>query len=201
MLCENCNKPSKDKRFCCLGCARSFSTKHKRKQINQKVSAKMKGRIISSEHKQCRIISKKIRRKIICQECGEHKTCSPSSKIKFCSVQCWKNNCNKNKTDFQIYREQCKFDFDVHNYKDKLNLEIVDLYGWYSPKNKRNNLSGVSKDHMFSVKDGFKLKILPYIMRHPANCELMPHPENQRKKSKSSITLEALIEKIKSWNT
>lgn len=37
MFCENCGLQSEEKRFCNIKCARSFSTKASRKQINEKV--------------------------------------------------------------------------------------------------------------------------------------------------------------------
>jgi hypothetical protein len=47
MICENCKSEHDGKyssgRFCCVKCARSFSTKNKRKEINLKVSKKLKG--------------------------------------------------------------------------------------------------------------------------------------------------------------
>jgi hypothetical protein len=46
MECENCNKNHNGEigsgRFCSITCARSFSTKHKRKEINDKVSKILK---------------------------------------------------------------------------------------------------------------------------------------------------------------
>lgn len=51
MLCENCNKEHNGSygsgRFCSKECAKSFSTKNKRKLINEKVSNSLKGRIVS----------------------------------------------------------------------------------------------------------------------------------------------------------
>lgn len=48
MICENCNniinKIYGSGRFCSKKCARSFSTKSKRKEINEKVSKKLKGK-------------------------------------------------------------------------------------------------------------------------------------------------------------
>ena len=46
-ICENCNKEHNGTygsgRFCCSKCARSYSTKNKRQEINQKVSKALKG--------------------------------------------------------------------------------------------------------------------------------------------------------------
>lgn len=51
--CENCNIKMTHKyasgRFCNLKCARAFSTKNKRKEINAKVSKKLLGRSTSDE--------------------------------------------------------------------------------------------------------------------------------------------------------
>lgn len=48
MNCENCNKEHVNKygsgRFCSAKCARGFSTKEKRKEINRKVSKKLRGK-------------------------------------------------------------------------------------------------------------------------------------------------------------
>jgi hypothetical protein len=49
MICENCSKNHNGSygsgRFCSIKCARSFSTKNKRHEINKKVSEKLKGRV------------------------------------------------------------------------------------------------------------------------------------------------------------
>jgi len=49
MKCENCNNEHDGSygsgRFCSIKCARGFSTKNKRKEINEKVSKKMQGNI------------------------------------------------------------------------------------------------------------------------------------------------------------
>lgn len=53
--CENCNASHDGKygsgRFCSNKCARGFSTKSKRKEINQKVSNKLKGTKLTEETK------------------------------------------------------------------------------------------------------------------------------------------------------
>jgi len=52
MVCENCEKYHNGSygsgRFCCSKCARSFSTKISRKEINEKVSKKLSGRKINN---------------------------------------------------------------------------------------------------------------------------------------------------------
>lgn len=48
MICENCEKEHEGSygsgRFCCKKCARGYSTKAKRKEINRRVSQSLKGR-------------------------------------------------------------------------------------------------------------------------------------------------------------
>jgi hypothetical protein len=51
----------------------------------------------------------------------------------------------------------------------------------------------------YSVKDGFINKVDINIIKHPANCQLLIHKENNIKNSKSSITLDELLLKIKNW--
>jgi hypothetical protein len=62
-----------------------------------------------------------------------------------------------------------------------------------SPTNKNNNLGGVSRDHMFSVREGFEMGIDTKIISHPANCRLMVHTENISKNKKSILTIEELL--------
>jgi hypothetical protein len=52
---------------------------------------------------------------------------------------------------------------------------------------------------MYSVRDGFINNIDPEIIKHPANCQLMLHNENNSKNYNSSITIDDLIERIKNW--
>lgn len=59
MICENCKSEHDGTygsgRFCCKSCASSFSTKIKRKEINKKVSTKLKGKrwIDGNSHQIC----------------------------------------------------------------------------------------------------------------------------------------------------
>ena len=61
-------------------------------------------------------------------------------------------------------------------------------------------MGGVSRDHIYSVNEGFKNKVDPKIISHPANCRLMVHSENISKNKKSDITIEELLIKIDNWN-
>lgn len=98
------------------------------------------------------------------------------------------------------YRQLCEFKFGVRDYPKHFDLSLIEKHGWYKAKNRGNNLSGISRDHLYSVSDGFKNNIDPKIISHPANCVLVLHKENQKKHSKSKITIVELIDKIKSWS-
>ena len=101
---------------------------------------------------------------------------------------------------YSYYRPNCEFDFNIFEHPKKFDLTLVKKHGIYSPVNKKNNLMGVSRDHLYSINDGFKNKIEPEIIKHPANCMLVLNVENQRKHSKSIISLEELKNRIEDWN-
>jgi len=119
--------------------------------------------------------------------------------IKFCSKSCKKLFFRVDKDEYKSYKNDCNFKFNLSDYKEEFDFSLVEKYGWYSPTNKKNNLGGVSRDHMVSVREGFENKIDPKIISHPANCKLMIHNENVSKHKKSSISLEDLMEKIKKF--
>jgi hypothetical protein len=207
MFCQNCNLEHSGTygsgRFCSVKCARGFSTKAKREEINKKVSAKQTGRKLTDEHKKNIELANNFNRvekvKRACVGCNTEIICRITSAKKFCTVKCWANYTEKNKEPFLLYRQRANFKFNIDEYPNKFDLTLVKKNGWYSPSNKRNNLNGVSKDHMFSVKDGFINKVDPELLSHPANCELILHRANQRKRANSSITLEELLDRIKNW--
>ena len=62
--------------------------------------------------------------------------------------------------------------------------------------NSRSNPQGMVRDHIFSRKDGLELGIWPELLRHPVNCQLLTHPENVSKRSKSWYTYQELCDKI-----
>ena len=97
------------------------------------------------------------------------------------------------------YSYQCRFTFSISKYPVWFNYasELILKYGWYSASNRGNNLSGCSRDHLYSVYDGFINNIDPHIISHPANCEIIPHKLNQTKYKKSKISLDELLLRIK----
>lgn len=102
----------------------------------------------------------------------------------------------------KLYSYQCRFTFGIKTYPIWFSYAatILQEYGWYSASNRGNNLSGCSRDHMYSVSDGFKNNVDPMLISHPANCEIIPHRKNQSKNKKSIITLSELTERISRFN-
>jgi hypothetical protein len=110
--------------------------------------------------------------------------------------------CNKNldRSSLNLYRSDCGFKFSVYDYPEEFDLYLIEELGWYKPKNRGNNLTGVSRDHMVSVKYGWKNNISPEIISHPANCKLLKHSDNVSKYDKNSLTIDELYIRINNWN-
>jgi len=51
-------------------------------------------------------------------------------------------------------------------------------------------------DHMYSISDGFKNNIPPYIIGHINNLVMIPALENIKKNNRSSISKTELFERI-----
>jgi len=130
--------------------------------------------------------------------------CSTGTKNKvYCSNSCAildrTAKANASKTEREIYKAACKFTFGIRDYPDKFDTTLVEQYGWYSAKNRGNNVSGVSRDHMLSISDGFEQNVPPEMISHPANCRLVLQSHNASKGKKSSITREELEKRIEEW--
>lgn len=132
----------------------------------------------------------------ICGFCGNEF----SNRNKYCSIDCYKHKRREHINEYEKYKLDCKFKFNVYDYPQEFDLSLIDKYGWYKAINNGNNLRGISRDHMLSINEGYMLGIDPYLISHPANCKLMIHTDNISKNKKSSITKEELIKKIDSWN-
>lgn len=119
----------------------------------------------------------------------------------YCSKPCRKEHNRKNMDIFAIYKSDASFKFSLNEFPDEFDFKLIEKYGWYSPINsKRPNIGGVSRDHMISIKEGFKLGIDAKLLSHPANCQLMVHSDNISKNKKSSLTLDELIIRISEWD-
>jgi uncharacterized Zn finger protein (UPF0148 family) len=196
VFCNTCNKsftvkerekhfPSKEKYFCSRSCANK--------------------RIITKDHREK--TSKSLKRnkdiKVNCKHCDVIFVTASKTK-QYCSVMCSNKHRaikrRKNNPSYKNYRIDCAFKFDLKDYPEEFNFSLIESYGWYKPKNRGNNLNGVSRDHIVSVKYGFENNVEPSIISHPANCQLMRHNDNVSKYTKNDLTVEELLKKIKEWN-
>jgi hypothetical protein len=138
--------------------------------------------------------------------------CGPFSKLFVCS-------CRHCKTKFvsRIKKQYCvehkslyslssksgyKFTFNVYHYPDLFDINLLNAVGWFSPGGKAGkwNINGLSRDHKISVTESIINNYDPYYITHPVNCELMPHHQNNRKKTKSSITYEKLKQLVNEYD-
>ena len=191
-ICLNCGKIVQDyftidRRFCTRRCAGLFNSPNRKssEETKNKIS---KGLIRYYSDKKKEKINKEP--KIIkCKNCENITRNNKAFICEICRYQYYK-----------FYKPSCNFKFSLNTFPEEFDFSLIDKYGWYKPKNRGDNLCGVSRDHMYSVKDGFVNNIDPLIIAHPANCRLVLHSENSSKNSQSLITIEELMIRIKNWN-
>jgi hypothetical protein len=51
-------------------------------------------------------------------------------------------------------------------------------------------------DHIFSISEGFKQKIDPFLIAHPCNLQILAAKKNMKKGASCGHTIEALKEKV-----
>lgn len=119
-----------------------------------------------------------------------------------------KGQCNQIKCKIQNrkeYWDKCSFKFKVKKYPELLDVELLEKHGWYYTPNinyqrRPPNPNGVSKDHLFSISEGFKLRISPEIISHIANCKIVFQSENSKKDYNCDMTIPELLQKIQVVN-
>jgi hypothetical protein len=196
-ICKECGKiitfEFKDNTYCNSSCMASYTNRLKNVTWGDNIRKGVCNYLIKSGIKKEGEIGKY---NLVCKGCGI-KFQNKRSEIKYCSSECRKSHRRKNMDEYQKYRLDTNFNFNLSDYKDEFDFSLIEKYGWYSPSNKNNNLGGISRDHMLSVREGFEMKIDPKIISHPANCRLMIHNENISKNKRSIISLEELLERIR----
>jgi len=189
--------PQKDKYFCSRSCS---NTRTLTEETKNKISAKLTGNISNKNHKR----RSQITFELNCLECGS--VFYKSRKNKFCSKSCASKYTSRNrykdldKSSLSYYRAQCGFKFNLKDYPEEFDFYLIEQFGWYKAKNRGDNLNGVSRDHIVSVRFGYDNNVDPYLMSHPANCQLLQHGKNVSKGKKSNLSLDELIEKVRVWN-
>ena len=192
----NIDKPKKEKYYCSRICANSHIRTENSKQ---KTSNIFKQKIRNGEEfgwvkKGYILVDDALS---FCQECNKK---VQKRKQKFCSIECRKKYHRKKLSNYKNYRLDCHFNFSLNDYPEEFDFSLIEKYGWYSASNHGNNLNGISRDHMFSISEGFKQNIDPQIIKHPANCKLMKHTDNSKKWGKSSLNINELKNRIEIWN-
>jgi len=197
--CKRCSTDlsykSRKSTFCSARCS-NLSRDPMSEETKSKIGSKVK--IYRSKNKQP--TKKKRLSSGNCKVC--HSELPPGRPIT-CSNECLiqsRKLSSRIKTAKEQYRIECSFKFNVYDYPNHFDLDLLENFGWYKAKNRGDNPEGISRDHMLSVKYGFDNGVDPIIISHPANCMLMSQRQNASKNSKSGITLEELSERIYLWN-
>lgn len=200
-FCKECNNmipyEKKYNNFCNKSCSASFTNKN-RNNRNRNFSEDGLRKMMENLKKGC--YSNKRFKKVKKEYYSDIKRCKYCNKMLifkkrkniFCNITCKNDYHTSMRTKVKNYKKECKFKFKIIDFPNEFNLQLIEKYGWYSPSNGRNNLNGVSRDHMISVMEGFNNNIDPKILSHPANCQLMRHNDNISKNNKSSISVEEL---------
>lgn len=106
----------------------------------------------------------------------------------------------------QVYgsngRNKYCFKFNVFDYPDLFDLELIRSRGWHAfGGRKAKNTKGLTRDHRVSVNCAIKNKLDPYYISHPVNCEIMSFDDNNRKKTRSSITYDELVSQVDAYDS
>jgi hypothetical protein len=200
------NGPAK---FCGHSCATKFNNRLRSKESRQKQRETLKHSIAQQGVR----IRKSPKRKQRIKRIQKYKFCPIDWKICEVTGRPYHTRLKRGhrqtspyvKDIKQIYYQLSSFKFNVYKMPKLFDLAILNTHGWYScPGKKRKNLQknteGLSRDHRYSVSQGFVSRIHPLILSHPANCNLLHHKVNKTKHSKCSISLVELIENIKSFD-
>lgn len=215
--CKTCEKDLMfDKRFNKY-CSSSCSTKITNKQRKKTTKGKEKSLICSTCGKVYQGSIHTPKCKGLCKECIKNKKVQNIKSKAFSKIP-WRicNHCKKQFISRRKlkYCDNCsylykttnrvkyKFTFNIFNFPDLFDLELLKNVGFYAPGGKagRWNIQGFSRDHKVSVNEAIKNNYDPYYITHPLNCELLPHIDNTRKNSKSSISYDLLKMQVNEYD-
>ena len=206
--CVYCNNEITNAKFCNNSCAAKYNNSIRSVESRKKQQVSVKKTYAN--------------KKTIKNQFGEYKIkdkfefVDPYTKVYLCVCK-YSGKKFYSKTVKQIYPDlkrnkkeyswSCQFRFGISKYPEWFSYAstLIEQYGWYSTpgsnKNGKMNVNGISRDHLYSVTDGWKNQISPEIIRHPANCQLVPHKLNQSKYKKSSITIDELYARIQKFES
>lgn len=208
-LKKDCNIP-KERILHCVVCGKEYTVMCSNSELEKgkyrKTCSSHCAALLSDMHTDKKIKNEKISKTLTkkkdiykCQYCG--KTFLSSVKRKYCCRHCAaKGRFLKNKSFKKEYKLCCTFCFALNEFSNEYDFSLIEKYGWYKAKNHGNNLNGVSRDHIFSCENGYNELIDPYLISHPANCQLLRHSDNSSKYIKSDISFDELLERIRIWH-
>lgn len=129
-----------------------------------------------------------------------HNKCAVCSKVSL--EKSFRKYCSEHSSLLTNKRAVYKFRFNVYDYPDLFDLNLLSEVGFYAPRGKAGkwNPNGLSRDHRVSVDEAIRNNYDPYYITHPLNCELMPHLENNSKNTASSITYTQLITLVDAYD-
>lgn len=207
VTCERCGKqfevsertnkhPERKHYFCSRACANSHKVCDEHRE---KVRTSVRKYLINHPE----LPQPKARRIIICPNCDKQFETTKKTK-KYCCNKCAIEYRTKiyrsNLTEYNRYRKECQFRFNLKDFPEEFDFELIKKYGMYKAKNRGNNPDGINRDHMFSILEGYRQNVDPYLISHPANCQLLLHSDNIKKRDKCSITLEQLKQRVCEWD-
>jgi len=136
---------------------------------------------------------------LLCGQCGKQFESKLKTQI-YCGKDCHSFGRRKRDGLLSTYRRRAAFHFALSDFPDEFDFGLIRKYGWYQAKNHGDNMIGVSRDHMVSVRFGYDHSIDPEIIAHPANCQLMQQSKNSSKFSMCSLTIVQLLVRIDQWD-
>lgn len=204
VVCYTCKKefkvkerekqfPIKEKYFCSVSCGHKYSAKQnigtkigKCKKCGKKIIVDIKADLNDLFCTDCKVF--------YCKKCN--KIIGLNNKSGLCK-KCYYIEYGKTIPKFRKYQLDCKFRFNLNEYPDRFDFDLLTKCKAYHPV---RNQSGLSRDHIVSVKYGFDNNIPAEIIRHPANCQLIKQTKNSEKHTNCGMTVKQLKEKILNWN-
>jgi len=204
--CKQCQTPisylkKSEYNFCSHSCSATFTNKlrppmpdEQKAKISETLSKTLTGtlRRFKTTKEPKRRIAPKTNMELVgpfskifhcgCNHCGARFVGQKQSK--YC-VNC---------SDLYKQNNRYKFTFNVYKYPELFDLSLIVEYGWHSYGGRFNyNPNGITRDHKVSVNEAIRNNYDPFYIKHPLNCELMRFEENNKKKTKSSVSYEDLI--------
>lgn len=197
--CLHCGIQHTKPKFCSLSCAGTYNNLHSKPDRKRGPKTKPKTKPKRIKIKSNSMPDHEIAgpyTKVYCNTCARS-----GKKFYWSSYRKFHPDLKKSRID---YARSCGFRFSLSMFPGWFDTDLILQYGMYSTPGSRRgvkNINGISRDHMVSVSYGWENNIDPAIIRHPANCELVRHTDNQRKRTSCSITMDELLDRIKKFES